>query len=115
PIRALVGLAPRTPRAVREGKEEEIDVAQVRAGDVLAVPPGERVPADGRVLEGSSAVDESMLTGEPLPVDKAEGDKVVGGTLNGQGALRFVAERVGEDTVLAQIVSLVRHAQSTRA
>jgi Cu+-exporting ATPase len=120
-IRALVGLAPRTARVVRDAKdgtqkgEEEIDVAQVRAGDVIAVRPGERVPVDGRVTDGSSAVDESMLTGEPLPVDKAVGDRVVGGTLNGQGALRFVAERVGEDTVLAQIVSLVRHAQSTRA
>jgi Cu+-exporting ATPase len=120
-IRALVGLAPRTARVVREAnggtqeEEEEIDVAQVRTGDVIAVRPGERVPVDGRVTDGSSAVDESMLTGEPLPVDKAVGDRIVGGTLNGQGALRFVAERVGEDTVLAQIVSLVRHAQSTRA
>ncbi len=114
-IRALVGLAPRTARVVRQGQEEEIDVAQVRAGDVVAVRPGERVPVDGRVVDGSSAVDESMLTGEPLPVDKSPGDKVVGGTMNGQGALRFVAERVGADTVLSQIVSLVRHAQSTRA
>jgi len=114
-IRALVGLAPRTARVVREGHEVEIDVAEVRAGDVIAVRPGERVPVDGRVTEGGSAVDESMLTGEPLPKDKAVGDRVVGGTLNGQGALRFVAERVGEDTVLAQIVTLVRHAQSTRA
>jgi Cu+-exporting ATPase len=114
-IRALVGLSPRTARVVREGVEEDIDVAQVRRGDVVAVRPGERVPVDGRVVDGSSAVDEAMLTGEPLPVDKTVGDRVVGGTLNRQGALRFVAERVGEDTVLAQIVALVRHAQSTRA
>ncbi len=114
-IRALVGLAPRTARVVRDGEEHEIDVAEVRAGDILAVRPGERVPVDGRVTDGSSAVDESMLTGEPMSVDKSVGDRVVGGTLNGQGGLRFVAERVGEDTVLAQIVTLVRHAQSTRA
>ena len=114
-IRALVGLAPRTARVVRDGTEEELDVAQVRTGDTVVVRPGERVPVDGRVIEGESAVDESMLTGEPLPVEKRAGDRVVGGTVNGQGALRFVAERVGEGTVLAQIVKLVRHAQSTRA
>jgi Cu+-exporting ATPase len=114
-IRALVGLAPRTARVVRDGEEQELDVAQVRAGDTVVVRPGERLPVDGRVIEGESAVDESMLTGEPLPVDKHAGDRVVGGTVNGQGALRLVAERVGEGTVLAQIVKLVRHAQSTRA
>jgi Cu+-exporting ATPase len=114
-IRALVGLAPRTARIVRGESEQDVDVAQVRAGDVVVVRPGERIPVDGRVLEGASAVDESMLTGEPMPVEKERGDKVVGGTLNGRGALRFEAERVGEDTVLAQIVRLVRHAQTTRA
>jgi Cu+-exporting ATPase len=114
-IRALVGLAPRTARVVRGGREEEVDVAQVRVGDVVVVRPGERVPVDGRVVDGESAVDESMLTGEPLPVDKGPGDAVAGGTVNGSGALRFEARRVGEDTVLAQIVALVRRAQSTRA
>jgi Cu+-exporting ATPase len=114
-IRALVGLAPSTARVVREGHEVEVDVAQVRAGDVVSVRPGERLPVDGHVTEGASAVDESMLTGEPIPVDKARGDRVVGGTLNGHGALRFVADRVGADTVLAQIVRLVTQAQTTRA
>ena len=114
-IRALVGLAPRTARIVRNGREEDVDVAQVRAGDEVIVRPGERVPVDGRVEDGESDVDESMLTGEPLPAHKRAGERVVGGTVNGQGALRLRAERVGEDTVLAQIVRLVRHAQSTRA
>jgi Cu+-exporting ATPase len=114
-IRALIGLAPRTARVVREGRELEVDVAQVRAGDEVVVRPGERVPVDGRVVDGSSTVDESMLTGEPMPVERQRGDHVVGGTVNGPGALRVAAERVGEDTVLAHIVRLVRHAQSTRA
>jgi Cu+-exporting ATPase len=114
-IRALVGLAPRTARVVRDGEELEVEVAQVLVGDVVVVRPGERVPVDGRVREGESAVDESMLTGEPLPVDKRAGDRVAGGTMNVNGALRVEADRVGGDTVLAQIVKLVRRAQSTRA
>ena len=114
-IRSLIGLVPRTARVERDGVEVEVDVAQLRVGDTAWVRPGERVPIDGRVLDGESAVDESMVTGEPLPVDKRSGDRVVGGTMNGQGALRVRADRVGSDTVLAQIVRLVRHAQSTRA
>ena len=114
-IRALVGLAPRTARVLRDGEEVDVDVAQVMVGDLVVVRPGERVPVDGRVRDGESAVDESMLTGEPLPADKKPGDRVAGGTVNGHGALRVEADRVGGDTVLAQIVKLVRHAQSTRA
>jgi Cu+-exporting ATPase len=114
-IRALMGLAPRTARVLREGAEVDVEVATLRVGEIVVVRPGERVPVDGRVIEGASAVDESMLTGEPMPVDKAPGDRVAGGTVNGQGALRVQADRVGADSVLAQIVRLVGHAQSTRA
>jgi Cu+-exporting ATPase len=114
-IRALVDLAPRTARLVRDGHEADVPVGGLVVGDVVSVRPGERVPVDGRVTRGASAVDESMISGEPMPVAKREGDAVVGGTMNGQGALLVVAERVGASTVLAQIVRLVEHAQSTRA
>ena len=114
-IRALLGLAPRTARVVRGGVEVDMDVAEVQRGDVVRVRPGERLPVDGVVVSGESAVDESMLTGESLPVDKAAGDRVAGGTLNRSGALEVRADRVGEETVLASIVRLVRHAQTTRA
>lgn len=115
-IRALLDLSPRTARRVTgDGREEEIPLAQVVRGDVLRVRPGERVPADGAVLEGSSAVDESMITGEPIPVDKATGSKVIGGTVNGHGGFTMRAERVGGETVLAQIVRLVGDAQRSRA
>ena len=114
-IRALAGLAPRRARVLRDGREIDLEVASVSVGDVVSLRPGERVPVDGLVREGASAVDESMLSGEPVPVEKREGDRVVGGTINGRGALLVVAERVGKDTVLAHIVRLVQHAQATRA
>ncbi|MES1205117.1 MAG: heavy metal translocating P-type ATPase, partial [Pseudomonadota bacterium] len=114
-IRALLDLAPPRARRLGPGGEEEIALADVHPGDRLRVRPGEKVPVDGRVLEGESAVDESMLTGEPLPVAKAGGDRLVGGTVNGTGALVMAAERVGGDTVLARIVKLVGEAQRTRA
>ncbi len=114
-IRALAGLAARTARVVKGGGEIDVQIADVSVGDVVSLRPGERVPIDGRVREGTSTVDESMLTGEPMPVAKREGDRVVGGTTNGRGALIVVAERVGKDTVLAHIVRMVEHAQSTRA
>jgi Cu+-exporting ATPase len=114
-IRKLAGLQPRTARVVRDGETVDIDIDDVAVGDVLVVRPGERIPVDGRVVEGRSAVDESLLTGEPLPVEKSEGDEVVGGTINGQGSFRFEATKVGRDTALAQIVKLVRDAQGSKA
>ncbi len=114
-IRKLMGLRPRTAVVLRDGAETEIPIARVAIGDRVAVRPGERIPVDGRVVEGESAVDESMLTGEPLPVDKRAGDPVVGGSMNGQGYLVFEARAVGRDTVLAQIIRLVREAQGSKA
>ena len=115
-IRALLGLAPKTGRIVREsGVEEDIDLELVHIGDVLRVRPGEKVPVDGVVVEGRSAIDESMISGEPVPVVKSEGDKVTGATVNGTGALLVRAERVGQDTMLSQIVRMVAQAQRSRA
>jgi Cu+-exporting ATPase len=115
-VRALLDLAPRTARRVRADRsEEDVPLDQVRAGDVLRVRPGEKVPVDGVVIEGASAVDESMLTGEPVPAEKTEGSKVTGGTLNGTGTFLMRAERVGADTLLARIVQVVAEAQRSRA
>ena len=111
-IRRLLGLQARTARVVRDGQELEVPVESVQPGDEVSVRPGERVPVDGEVLSGSSWVDESMLTGEPLPAAKTAGSPVVGGTVNQSGAFRFRALKVGADTVLAQIVRLVEEAQS---
>src|SRR5881398_3531631 len=114
-VEALLKLAPPTARRVREGQEEDVPLEVIAAGDILAVRPGDTVPVDGVVIEGSSYVDESMLTGEPLPVSKRPGDEVVGGTRNQQGAFRFRATKVGADTALARIVAMVREAQSSKA
>jgi Cu+-exporting ATPase len=115
-IRKLLGLAPKTARVVRaDGREEDVPLPQVRPGDLLRVRPGEKVPVDGVVVEGRSAVDESMVSGEPIPAEKAPGAKVVGGTVNGTGGLLVRAEKVGADTLLAQIVRMVGEAQRTRA
>ncbi|MFL5344076.1 MAG: copper-transporting P-type ATPase [Hyalangium sp.] len=115
-LRALLSLAPTTARRIREGgHEEDIPLAHIHPGDRLRVRPGEKVPVDGVVLEGESAVDESMVTGESLPVEKAPGAKVTGGTVNGTGSLIMRAERVGRDTLLARIVQRVSEAQRTRA
>jgi Cu+-exporting ATPase len=115
-IRALLQLAPRTARVIRaDGSEQDVPVGDIAAGDKIRVRPGEKVPVDGEVLEGRSAVDESMITGESVPVEKTPGDKVTGGTVNGTGAFVFRAQRVGADTVLAQIVRMVGEAQRTRA
>ena len=114
-IRALLGLAPSTARRVTDGAEEDVPLAAVHPGDLLRVRPGEKIPVDGVVIEGASAVDESMLTGEPLPVEKRAGAKLVGATMNGTGTLLLRAERVGAETLLAQIVTMVSEAQRSRA
>jgi Cu+-exporting ATPase len=114
-IRALLDLAPRTARVVKDGGEEDIPLDQVHAGDRLRVRPGEKVPVDGVVVEGHSSVDESMITGESVPVEKNAGDRVIGATVNGSGAFIMRAERVGSETMLAQIVHMVGQAQRSRA
>jgi Cu+-exporting ATPase len=114
-IRALLGLAPKLAHRVRDGKEEDVALEVVRAGDVLRVKPGEKIPVDGVVIEGRSAVDESMLTGESIPAEKTNDSRVVGGTLNGNGSLLIRAEKVGSETMLAQIVQMVSQAQRSRA
>ena len=114
-IRQLLGLAPKTARVVRDGHEEDVALALVQAGDELRVRPGEKIPADGVVVDGQAAVDESMVTGESIPVDKRPGDRVIGATLAVDGTLTMRAERVGAETLLAQIVRMVGEAQRTRA
>ncbi len=115
-IKALLGLAPKTARLVRgDGTEIDIPLEEVDPGDRLRVRPGEKIPVDGVVLEGTSSVDESIVTGEPIPVEKAEGSRVTGGTVNGTGGFEMRAERVGSDTLLAQIVRMVSEAQRSRA
>lgn len=114
-LRALVALQPKTARVLREDREMDLPIAQVKSGDVVAVRPGERIPVDGEVTSGASAVDESMLTGESMPVEKTAGDRVIGGTINRTGAFRFRATTLGADSVLAQIVKLMRDAQGSRA
>ena len=113
-ITALVGLAPKTARVIRDGREQDIPVEEVLAGDVVRVRPGEKIPVDGIIVDGVSTIDESMLTGESAPVDKAPGDKVIGATINGTGTFLFRATAVGQDTALAQIVRLVEDAQGAK-
>ena len=115
-IQMLLGLAPNTARIVRnDGKEEDIPLEHVQTGDTLRVRPGEKVPVDGTVIDGESNIDESMVTGEPIPVAKLAGDKLIGATVNGTGSLLMKAEKVGSDTLLAQIVNMVAEAQRSRA
>ncbi len=115
-IRKLIGLAPKTARRIRDdGSEEDVPLESLAVGDRIRVRPGEKVPVDGRILDGRSSLDESMLTGEPLPVDKGPGERVVGATLNQTGALVIEADKLGADSLLAQIVSLVAQAQRSRA
>ncbi|TIU83069.1 MAG: copper-transporting ATPase, partial [Mesorhizobium sp.] len=114
--RALLDLAPKTARLIGEdGSENDVPLDTVKAGDRLRIRPGDAVPVDGIVLEGRSSIDESMLSGEPLPVEKTEGDPLTGGTLNKNGSLIMRAERIGAETTLARIVELVAKAQRSRA
>ncbi|MFL5158230.1 MAG: heavy metal translocating P-type ATPase [Microvirga sp.] len=113
-IKRLVGLQAKTARVVRDGEAQEIPLDQVLAGDLVQVRPGERIPVDGEVVEGSSFVDESMITGEPVPVQKSQGREVVGGTINRTGSFTFRATRIGADTVLAQIIRMVEQAQGSK-
>jgi Cu+-exporting ATPase len=114
-IKKLMGMQAKTARVVRDGREQDIPVEEVVPGDVVVVRPGEKLPVDGVVVEGESAVDESMLTGEPVPVRKQPGDEVIGATVNSTGSFRFEATKVGKDTALAQIVRLVEEAQGSKA
>jgi Cu+-exporting ATPase len=114
-IRSLLALSPQTARRVNEDREEEVPLDEVRVGDILRVRPGDRVPVDGILLEGGSELNESMMTGEAMPVTKKAGDNVIGGTVNGSGSFLFRAERIGDDTLLAQIVHLVAKAQRSQA
>lgn len=114
-IRKLIGLQARTALVIKDGKEVEIPVDDLEVGDVFMVRPGDKIPTDGRVVQGNSSVDESMLTGESIPVEKGEGDDVVGATINQNGLLKVTATRVGKDTALAQIIRLVEEAQGTKA
>ncbi len=114
-IKSLLGLAPKTARRISGGNEEDVPLDQINPGDLLRVRPGEKVPVDGTVVEGQSSVDESMLTGEPIPVEKKKDDRVIGATINGTGTLVMKAEKVGAETLLAQIVHMVAEAQRSRA
>ena len=114
-IKALLGLAPKTARRIKDEKEEDIPLEHVIPGDLLRVRPGEKIPVDGIVTEGSSSVDEAMVSGEPIPVSKQSGDRVIGATINGTGSMIMKADKVGADTLLAQIVKMVAEAQRSRA
>jgi Cu+-exporting ATPase len=115
-IKALLGLTPKTARRIAaDGHEQDVDLNEIQVGDSLRVRPGEKVPTDGVLTEGSSSVDESMVSGEPIPVEKSKDAKVIGGTINGTGSFVMKTERVGADTLLAQIVKMVSEAQRTRA
>ena len=114
-IRQLVGLQANTARVVRHNEEVDLPIAEVVVGDIVIVRPGEKIPVDGEVIEGTSTIDESMVTGEPVPVKKTQGEEVIGATINKTGSFKFKASRVGKDTVLAQIVQLVQEAQGSKA
>jgi len=112
---AMICLAPKTALVIQDGKEIEIPIEEVEVGDVILVKPGDKIPVDGEVLEGRTSVDESMLTGESIPVEKNVGDKVIGASINKHGSIKFKATKVGSDTALAQIIKLVEDAQGSKA
>jgi len=113
-IKKLIGLQPKTARVIRDGNEEDIPIEEVEIGDMVLVRPGEKIPVDGIVKEGYSSVDESMISGEPMPVEKKAGDEVIGGTINKTGSFKFEATKVGKDTVLSQIINMVQEAQGSK-
>jgi Cu+-exporting ATPase len=113
-IRRLIGLQPKTARVIRNGEEVDIAIEDVGLGETLRVRPGDKIPVDGKIIDGHSSIDESMLTGEPIPVEKGQGDEVVGGTINKTGTFLFSATRIGKDTALAQIIEMVRQAQNAK-
>jgi len=114
-IKKLIGLQPKTATIIRNGKELQVSIKDVLVGDVIIVKPGQRIPVDGMIVEGSSSVDESMITGESIPVEKRKGDKVIGATINKHGSFKFKATKIGKDTVLSQIIKLVEDAQGSKA
>ena len=114
-IKKLMGLAPKTATILVDGTEKEIPIDEVEIGDIILVKPGEKIPVDGTVISGHTAIDESMLTGESMPVDKKDGDPVYAASLNTTGAVQFKAEKIGSDTALAQIIKLVEDAQGSKA
>src|SRR5699024_3700829 len=114
-MKKLMGMSAKTARVMRDGQEVEVAIDQVVAGDILVVRPGEKIPVDGEIVEGSSAVDEAMITGESIPIEKRVGDQVVGASINKNGSFQFKATKVGKDTTLAQIIQLVEEAQGSKA
>src|SRR5699024_4403740 len=114
-IQKLLDLQAKTARVIRDGVEQEIPIEEVITGDTILVKPGEKIPVDGEIIDGQSAIDESMLTGESIPIDKTIGDAVIGATINKNGALQIAATKVGKDTALAQIVKVVEDAQGSKA
>ena len=114
-IKALLGLVPPVARVIRNGEEMEIPLEEVKVGDILKVKPGEKIPVDGMITDGNAVIDESMITGEPIPADKSVNDKVTGGTINGKTAFEMKAEKVGSDTLLSQIIEMVNEAGRSRA
>lgn len=114
-LQALFNLVPPTVRVIRNGKEEIIPTSDVKVGDTIILKPGDKVPVDGKIIEGESAIDESLVTGESIPVSKTIDDLVIGGSINTSGSIKFMATKIGADTALAQIVKMVETAQNSKA